>query len=101
MAQLPREVVGSPSMEVFQNCRDVATRDVGSGHGWGGLRLDWVTLEVFSNLNVQCMVEGRKDFFWERIAGTWPQRKATMGRGVSMCALPPLWPPHWHRGCGR
>jgi len=30
--------VGSPSMEVFQNCGDVALRDVGSGHGgvgWG------------------------------------------------------------------
>jgi len=36
---LPREVVGSPSMEVFQNRGDVALRGpVGSGHsevGWG------------------------------------------------------------------
>jgi len=28
-------VVESPSLEVFQNCGDVALRDVVSGHGWG------------------------------------------------------------------
>ena len=39
MAQLPREVVGSPSLEVLKNQRDVALRDVGSGHGGGGLGL--------------------------------------------------------------
>ena len=36
MAQLPREVVGSPSMEAFQNGGDAALRDVGSGHGGVG-----------------------------------------------------------------
>ena len=36
MAQLPREVVGPPSLEVFQNRGDVALRDVGSGHGGVG-----------------------------------------------------------------
>ena len=38
VAQLPREVVGSPSTEVFQNRVDVALRDVGGRHGgvgWG------------------------------------------------------------------
>jgi len=33
-------VVGSPNLEVFQNCGDVALRDVVSGHG-----------ELFSSLN--------------------------------------------------
>ena len=52
MAQLPRGVVGSPSLEVFQNHGDVALRDVVSGHGSGGLGLDLVDLKyIFSNLN--------------------------------------------------
>jgi len=37
VAQLSREVVQSPSLEVFRNCGDVALRDVVSGHGGGGL----------------------------------------------------------------
>ena len=39
MAQLPREVMGSLSLEMFQNYGDVALRDVGSGHG--GVSWDW------------------------------------------------------------
>jgi len=37
VAQLPREVVQSPSLEVFQNCVDMTVRDVVSGHGDDGL----------------------------------------------------------------
>ena len=40
MAQLPRDVMGSPSLEVFQNHGDVALSDVGSGHGGDGLGLE-------------------------------------------------------------
>ena len=36
---------------MFQNCGDVALRDVVSGHGGMGLGLELVILEVFSNLN--------------------------------------------------
>ena len=36
-AVLPREVVQSPSLEVFQSRVAVALRDVGSGHGGDGL----------------------------------------------------------------
>ena len=48
---LPREVVESPSPEVFKECGDEAMRDVVSERGGSGLGLDWVILEVFSNIN--------------------------------------------------
>jgi len=47
--RLPREVVGSPSLEVFQNHGDVALRDVARGDGEVGLDLG--ISEVFCNLN--------------------------------------------------
>ena len=37
VAQLPMEVVGPPSLEVFQNCGDEALRVMVSGHGGMGL----------------------------------------------------------------
>ena len=51
MAQRPREVGESPSLEVSEKSVDVALKDVVSGHGGGGLGLDWMVLVVFSNLN--------------------------------------------------
>jgi len=45
-----REVVKLPSLEVFQNCGDVALRDTSSGHGGGGLGLDLMVLCISSVL---------------------------------------------------
>ena len=49
--RLPREMVGSSSLGSFQNYGDVALRDIVSGHGGGGLGLDWMILAVLSSLN--------------------------------------------------
>jgi len=35
--RLPRQLVGSLSLEVFKNCGDVALKDLISGHGGNGL----------------------------------------------------------------
>ena len=54
--RLPREAVESPSLEVFRSRVDVALRAMGSGHGVMGCWLDWVSLEVFPNLNGSVIV---------------------------------------------
>ena len=46
-AQLPMEVVGLPSLEAFKECRDVALRDVGSGHGGVGWGWTWGSQRSF------------------------------------------------------
>lgn len=51
MAQLPREMVEPPSLEVFKNRGEVALRDMVSGLGGDRLGLDWIILVVFSKLN--------------------------------------------------
>ena len=67
MAQVPVEVVGSSSLEVFQNHGDVALRDVVSGHGGGGVTVGIVIIVVFSNLNdsvILCILEDpRRNWF--------------------------------------
>ena len=39
--QTAQGVVGSPTLEVFHNCGDVALRDVVSGHGGMGWGWTW------------------------------------------------------------
>lgn len=47
LAQLPRQMVGSPSLEMFKSHGGMALRDTASRHGGGGLGI----LETFSSLN--------------------------------------------------
>ena len=51
MAQAAQGGGGVTSLEVFQNRVDVALRTWSVGMVGMGWRLDWVILEVFSNLN--------------------------------------------------
>ena len=48
--RLHREVVQSPSLEVFQSRVDVVQRDVVSGHGGGGLEVGLDDLSSFPTL---------------------------------------------------
>lgn len=50
-SRLPREVVGSLSLEVSKSCGDVAPRDPVSEHSGDALWVGLVILVVFSNVN--------------------------------------------------
>ena len=52
LALLPREVVKSPSLEMFKNYRDVALRDVVSGRGGVCSCLDFTIFLVFPTLTI-------------------------------------------------
>lgn len=57
LAQDAQEVVESPSP--FNKYGDVALRNVVGGHGKGELSLDWVILEVSSNLHDSVILSNR------------------------------------------
>jgi len=48
---LPREVMKSPSLEVFEEHGDVSLRAMASEHGGDGLMVGKMVLVVFSNVN--------------------------------------------------
>jgi len=50
---------------------DVALRDVVSGHGGGGLRLDLVFLVVFSNLNYSMISSLQVGYLLHKIIKTY------------------------------
>lgn len=55
--RLPREVVGSPSLEVFQK-HEVALGDTIKWWAWQYWRNGWTCLKVFSNLNDPMFMPG-------------------------------------------
>lgn len=85
MKQMPREVVESPSTEVFYNCRDVALREmvmgmVGVGWGW----LDLGILVVLSNLNGSMILQFDVDHcFLQRNGWRFPNQSPS-SRGMRL-----------------
>ena len=59
-----REVVDSPSLEMFKSHGDVALRDKVSGHDGSGLGLELMILEVFSNLSDSMI----RRWLWEALS---------------------------------
>jgi len=70
-------VVTLPSLEVFKSHGDGALRDMASGHSGGGLGLDLVILEVFSNLS-DCMI------LWRWVISTNKRFSETMWLGFCL-----------------
>ena len=77
--RLPREVVESPCLEVFENHGGLACGDMVNGHCGVGLVLDLVILVVFSSLKwlLRAVSASSVDGPWEACAGGQPAH----GRG--------------------
>ena len=83
VAQLPREVVESLSLKVLQNHWDVALRA-----WWGGLGLDLVICEVFSNCNDSMVPSSLLSMQWF-LAGLMPLSSTCRTRnGATRCMIP-------------
>ena len=60
----------SLSLEVFKSCGDVALRDVVSGHGGDGLRLDMVVLDILTTLHDSMILMYFLQDIWQIFAST-------------------------------
>lgn len=80
--RLSKEVVGSPSLELFRKHRDVAHGDVSSGHGRDGVGLG--ISEVLSNLNASMDL-----LLLLCISGPTPHSPAHTN--IHPCASLPVW----------
>ena len=84
--RLPRGVLESPSLKVFKNHGDTVLSNTVNGHSRDGMGLDWMTVEVFSNLNDPAVLR------WPLGTGTQHASKrgaSTLRRQSSLCSKCP------------